>query len=266
MTRSLAPTLLRAPRSESAAAVEPVAPAGHAPPLLEGVSVVLPCLNEAANVAEAVSLASLAARRAALAHEVIVVDDGSTDDTLSIAAGLATADPAVRVIVHEHNLGYGAALRSGIEVARQPWILLTDADLQFDLTQLDDFLPFAADHDVLVGYRLLRRDPLGRRVTAGAWNLLVDRVFGLPVRDVDCAFKLIRRERVAGLELCSTGAMISVELLVRCLADGARLKELGVHHRPRTAGTQSGNNPRVVARAFRELAALRRQLGRASPT
>jgi glycosyltransferase involved in cell wall biosynthesis len=262
MTRSLAPSRLLA-RPAAAAAAAP-GPTQLAAPL-EGVSIVLPCFDEAENVADAVRLASLAAGRAARAHEIIVVDDGSTDDTLAIASALATEDPAVRVVVHTQNLGYGAALRSGIAASREPWILLTDADGQFDLTQLDDFLPFAADHDVLVGHREARQDPLGRRVTARAWNLLVRVVFGLPVRDVDCAFKLVRREQVQDIALVSSGAMISTELLVRCLADGARVKELAVRHRPRTAGRQSGNHPRVIARAFRELAALRRQLGRVAP-
>lgn len=263
MTRSLAPSrLLSRPAASDAATVD-VPPPLVAP--LEGVSVVLPCFDEADNVAEAVRVALLAGRRAAREHEVIVVDDGSTDETLAIASALAGANPEVRVVVHGQNLGYGAALRSGIAVARQPWILLTDADGQFDLTQLDDFLPFASDHDLLVGHRAARQDPLRRRVTAHAWNVLVRIVFGLPVRDVDCAFKLVRRERVQDIALVSSGAMISTELLVRCLADGARLKELAVRHRPRTAGRQSGNDPRVIARAFRELAALRRQLGRVAP-
>jgi glycosyltransferase involved in cell wall biosynthesis len=229
---------------------------------LAGVSIVLPCFDEEGNVAAAVRAASAAGRRAAPAYEVIVVDDGSTDDTLEIATSLAAGNAAVRVIVHERNLGYGAALRSGIAAARQPWILLTDADGQFDLSQLEDFLPFAPDHDLLLGERQERRDPRMRRVTADAWNVLVRVVFGLRVRDVDCAFKLVRRELVAELPLVSSGAMISTELLVRCLGDGARVKQLPVRHRPRASGQQSGNDPRVVLRAFRELWALRRKLGR----
>jgi hypothetical protein len=146
--------------------------------------------------------------------------------------------------------------------ASQPWILLTDADLQFDLTQLEDFLPFAEDNDLLLGRRVRRMDPVGRRAAAGAWNRLVRAVFRLPVRDVDCAFKLIRADYVKDLALTCSGAMISTELVVRCLARGARLRQLGVRHRPRVAGNQSGTNPRVVARAFRELALARRELGR----
>jgi hypothetical protein len=251
-----------APRISAArpAPANDVAP-GADPPPLPGVSIVLPCFDEEENVADAVHAAVLAGRRAAVDHEVIVVDDGSRDRTLEIALALRAQNPAVRVIEHPVNLGYGAALRSGIAAASQPWILLTDADLQFDLTQLEDFLPFAEDHDLILGWRVERMDPLGRRVAAAMWNRLVDLVFGLPVRDVDCAFKLVRSELVKDMPLDASGAMISTELIVRCLAQGARLKQIGVRHRPRQAGSQSGTSPRVVARAFRELVSARRQLG-----
>jgi cellulose synthase/poly-beta-1,6-N-acetylglucosamine synthase-like glycosyltransferase len=249
---------IAAPRAPAPAAL--VGPEAG-PPQLPGVSIVLPCFNEEENVADAVRAALLAGRRAAVDHEVIVVDDGSRDRTLEIALGLREQNPAVRVVNHQVNLGYGAALRSGIAAASQPWILLTDADLQFDLTQLEDFLPFAEDHDLIVGWRVQRMDPLGRRLAAALWNRLVDAVFGLPVRDVDCAFKLVRTELVKDMPLTASGAMISTELIVRCLAAGARLEQIGVRHRPRQAGKQSGTSPRVVARAFLELGSARRQLG-----
>jgi glycosyltransferase involved in cell wall biosynthesis len=236
----------------------PVAPPDTA---LEGVSIVLPCHDEAPNLTAAVKMASEAGRRHALAHEVIVVDDGSRDRTLAIATSLAACDPAVRVVVHPTNQGYGAALRSGIAAARQPWVLLTDADLQLELSELGAFVPLANDHDLIVGYRIERQDPYGRIVAAALWNRLVDGLFHLPVRDVDCAFKLIRRKLLYQLELESDGAAISTELLVGLLGRDARLAEVGVHHRPREAGRQSGTSPRVVARALRELIALRRRVG-----
>ena len=244
-----------------AGAASTTAPDGHAAPLA-GLSIVLPCFNEEDNVVEAVRAAQLAGSRSALAHEVIVVDDGSSDRTRERALALAESDPTVRLIVHDGNRGYGAAVRSGIAAAGRPWTLLTDADLQFDLTQIEDFLPFAADHDLIVGRRVMRMDPFGRRAAAAAWNRLVRAVFGLPVADVDCAFKLVRTELVADLPLTADGAMISTELLVRCLERGARIKQLPVRHRPRVAGAQSGTNPRVVMRAFRELFSARRDLGR----
>lgn len=242
------------------------AAAAPAPSRLPGLSIVLPCFNEEANVADAIRYASAAAEAVALDHEVIVVNDGSTDATAERAAAFADADERVRLVVHAVNRGYGDALRSGLAAARMPWIFLTDADLQFDLRELERFVPLAAEADVLVGRRAQRQDPLVRRANAGAWNWLVRRMFALPVRDVDCAFKLIRAELLDGLELRSHGAMISTELLVRLLARGARLEQRDVQHRPRVAGEQSGASPRVVLRAFRELAWLRGELrGRPSP-
>jgi glycosyltransferase involved in cell wall biosynthesis len=227
---------------------------------LPGLTVVLPCFNEAPNVARAITEATWAAVWNADEHQVIVVDDGSTDGTAQIAANVALNVPNVRVIEHDRNRGYGAALVSGLRAARTPWVLLTDSDLQFDLGQLADFIPLTQEADLVAGWRLDRQDPLHRRVNAAAWNWLVRRTFDVPVRDVDCAFKLIRRDVVDGISLTSSGAMISTELLVRAQANGARIRELGVEHRPRVAGEQSGASPRVVLRAFQELRQLRHEL------
>jgi glycosyltransferase involved in cell wall biosynthesis len=233
-------------------------------PELSGLSVVLPCFNEEANVSQAVRQALEAARLVSARYEVIVVDDGSSDETAELASRLAAIDPDVRVVLHPENCGYGTALRSGIDAARMPWVLLTDADLQFDLRQVEDFLPFTESHDLVVGYRLSRRDSFSRRANAAAWNWLMRRMFALPVHDVDCAFKLIRRGVLEDVELVASGAMISTEMVVKTLQNGARLKELGVHHRPRAAGEQSGASPRVIGRAFLELVQLRGVL-RAQP-
>jgi glycosyltransferase involved in cell wall biosynthesis len=223
---------------------------------LPGISIVLPCFDEAANVAASVHAATHAAERVAVAHEVLVVDDGSSDATAAIAAELAARDPRVRLLRHDGNRGYGQAVRTGIGAARMPWVFLTDADLQFDLGELTAFVEPAAGADLVIGWRIQRCDPLMRRVDAAAWNWLVRRAFGLHVRDVDCAFKLMRRDVVANVELTTGGAMISTELLAKAIAGGARVRQLGVHHRPRVAGEQSGAKPRVVLRAFRELAVL----------
>jgi glycosyltransferase involved in cell wall biosynthesis len=227
---------------------------------LSGLTIVLPCHDEAANVERAIDEATRAARRVADAHEIVIVDDGSRDATWALATARASVDSRVRVLVHPRNRGYGAALRTGFAAARMEWVFLTDADLQFDLNDLDAVLALAPACDLVAGYRLHRADHLHRRLNAAAWNALVRRAFDLPVRDVDCAFKLIRRDVLEHTLLTADGAMVSTELLVRARAAGAEIAELGVTHRPRTAGRSSGANPAVVLRAFRELRALRAQL------
>lgn len=226
---------------------------------LPGVTIVLPCFNESGNIAAAVTEARAAANAAADAFEMVIVDDGSTDGTIELARRIAKSDARVRVLAHERNQGYGAALRTGIAAARMPWLLLTDADLQFDLMQLSELTPLAADYDLILGRRTPRRDPLHRRVYGHTWNWLVRRALELPVRDVDCAFKLARTELLQSLDLRSTGAMISPELVSRSLARAARLVEVDVAHRPRRSGEQSGANPRVILRALSELRSLRLQ-------
>jgi glycosyltransferase involved in cell wall biosynthesis len=229
---------------------------------LASLSIVLPCFNEESNVAEAIRNAVAAAVACSDRYEIIVVDDGSSDDTARVVTGLGV--PHVRLVLHPHNRGYGEALRSGIRAARMDWVLLADADLQFDLRDLADFLPLTASADALWGRRIVRRDTLLRRAYAAAWNRLVRALFALPVRDVDCGFKLIRGSLLRRFELQTTGAMISTELAVQCLAQGARFAEVGVRHRPRTAGDETGGDPRVIARAFGELLRMHRMLRRLS--
>jgi glycosyltransferase involved in cell wall biosynthesis len=221
--------------------------------VLDGVSVVLPAHNEEENLAEAIREALAAAEQVSRRQEVIVVDDGSSDATAALALALKAMDDRVRLVRHEHNRGYGCAIRSGIAAARMDWVLLTDADLQFDLSQLTEFVPHTSEAELVVGYRAQRNDPLMRRLNARGWNALVHLLFHLPVRDVDAAFKLIRRDTLDGVELISTGASIDTELLAKAARNGARIVELPVVHRPRLRGEASGANLHVIVRAFREV-------------
>jgi glycosyltransferase involved in cell wall biosynthesis len=237
----------------------PVAPVS-ATVLLPGISVFLPAHNEEANIERVVQdfvgvLPALAAD-----YEVILVDDGSRDRTGEIADRMAAADPHVRVIHHPTNYGYGGAVVSGIRASRMPYVLLCDGDGQFDAADLKLLAARMTDYDVAAGYRIRRADPLMRRINGKAWTLLVQMLFGLHIRDIDCGFKLFRRKFLDGLELRAHGAMISTEVMALVSRRGARICEVGVNHKPRMAGEQSGNNFAVIARAFRELFGLYREL------
>ncbi|MDM7916267.1 MAG: glycosyltransferase family 2 protein [Candidatus Eisenbacteria bacterium] len=227
---------------------------------LESLSLFYPMYNEEGNIEEAVRRAFDVLPRHAGRFEVILVDDGSRDATGEIAERIAAQDPRVRAVHHPRNLGYGAALQSGIRASRCEWIFYTDGDNQFDLEEIARLLPLRHQAEIVTGYRIDRSDPLHRRVNALLFNLAVRVLFGLRCRDVDCAFKLYRASIFEGMELVSRGAMIDVEILARARKAGARISEVGVHHYPRTAGAQTGAKLSVILRAFRELFRLWRIL------
>lgn len=228
------------------------------------LSIFFPAHNEEANIAETIqkTLAlteRLSRLRRYLSHyEIIVVNDGSKDKTGEIAQSLAAANPSVRVIEHGVNRGYGAALQSGIQGAKEDYIFFTDADLQFDVEEIEKLLKHVDRYDVIIGYRAPRKDPLPRLFFAWGWNRLNRLLFGLKVRDIDCAFKLFRRDLVQNLNLSSTGAMISAEMLIKLKRQGVRIKEVPVTHLPRLHGTPTGAKPSVILRAFQEMVRLYR--------
>jgi len=224
------------------------------------VSIILPAYNEAENIAQAVAEATQIAERLFAAHEILVVDDGSADRTASIVRELGKGDPRVRVITHGRNRGYGEALRTGFLASRLSHVFFTDADLQFDLAELDRFVPYADTVDVVAGYRKNRQDPFVRRMNAYGWNLLVRVLFYVPVRDIDCAFKLFNRRVLDEIDIESVGAMVNTELMVKLGRKGASVVEIGVTHRPRNAGEARGANPKVIATAFKEVMQMRRRL------
>ncbi len=221
------------------------------------LSVVLPAHNESGNIAQAVdaaltALCGLVTLGSLSAWEIIVVDDGSTDDT---ASQIRSRDQdGVRVVQHASNEGYGAALRTGFRAARGDMVFFTDADLQFDAFQIARLLAHVEDYDIVVGYRSPRQDPWMRRANAWAWGRTLSGVFGLDVQDVNCAFKLFHRYVLDAISIESEGAFINAEILLKAKGLGFRMRQVPVSHFARTAGHQSGADPRVVMRAFVEMA------------
>lgn len=239
-----------------------VSPVTRLPPVAHRVSFVLPAFNEEANIVEAITTAVEVGGRLCEDYEVVVVDDGSTDQTAARAEALAAANPRVRVVRHVGNRGYGEALRTGFSHSAMDLVFFTDADNQFDLDELALFLPLIDHVHVVAGYRIIRRDPAGRRVTAKVWNLLVRVLFYVPVRDIDCAFKLFRRDVLDEVEIESVGAMVNTELMVKLGRAGKAVVEVGVNHRPRAAGSARGATPRVVVTALGELVRMYGRLRR----
>jgi glycosyltransferase involved in cell wall biosynthesis len=231
---------------------------------MASISLVLPAYNEAENIEPLVAEAVPALEASADDYEIIVVDDGSSDGTAEVTRRVMEVYPAVRLVEHEVNKGFGAAVFTGFTSATKDWIFYTDADRQFVLSELERFVPYMDQADLIAGYRAPRRDPFLRVFYGKGWSALCTLMFGYTVRDVDCGFKLFRREIIEALasKIESRGATFSIEWLVRAKRAGYRFVELPVSHRPRVAGSQTGANIDVIVRAFRELIRFRLQLWR----
>jgi len=218
------------------------------------ISVVLPAYNEEANIVRTATMAVEVLEGIGTDYEVIVVDDGSRDRTAEVTQALAQRYPAVRLVQHGVNRGYGAALATGFASATKELVFMTDGDAQFDLTELNKLLPLIEQGaDLAIGYRAPRRDPFMRRLNAHGWNLLIRLLFGHVARDVDCAFKLFRRRVLDDVKIQSGGATFSAEFLVRAMRAGYVIREAPVKHLPRVAGRATGARLSVVLRAFGEL-------------
>lgn len=222
------------------------------------LSLFFPAYNEEKNIRQAVEEAFSVLRsiREMDDFEIIVVDDGSADDTKKIAFALTQENPKVRLVSHEKNKGYGKALQSGIQASRFEYIFFTDADLQFYMEDIRKLLLFVPDYDAVIGYRAPRRDPFMRIVNAAGWRVLNRILFGLTIKDIDCAFKLFKSDAVKKIQMTAEGAMFSAEMLVRLRKAGFTIKEVPVRHRRRIYGNPTGASPEVIIKAFLEMARL----------
>lgn len=221
-----------------------------------GMTLFYPCYNEEANVERTTRAAVKAAERLLADYEIVIVNDGSRDRTGEIADRLAAELSHVRAVHNSPNRGYGGALARGFREARKEFVFYTDADGQFDFEELENVLPMLQQYDIVSAYRMNRQDPLHRKLNAKAWGTLVNSLFGIHLRDIDCAFKIYPRRFIEQIEMRSTGALIDTEMLAKARRLGYTIGQIGVHHYPRTAGMQTGANFKVILKAFRELRGL----------
>jgi glycosyltransferase involved in cell wall biosynthesis len=190
-------------------------------------------------------------------YQIIIVNDGSSDRTQKIAEELVAGHKNVELRNHQTNKGYGAALRTGFKSATKELVFYTDGDNQFDIRELSLLIPLIDKYDIISAYRIKRQDPFIRKLNAGMYNIALFLLFGLRIKDVDCAFKLYKRELFDKIEIISEGALVDAEVLIKARKLGYTIGQVGVHHFPRMAGKQTGASPKVILRAFKEILKLR---------
>lgn len=231
---------------------------------MTSLSLSFPAFNEEANIGRTIQDAVRVASGLTDDFEVIVVNDGSRDRTAEVIREYASRYPQVRLVEHPVNLGYGAAVFDGLVAGAKEWAFFSDGDLQFVLDELAKFWALRDQADLIIGYRAPRQDSWMRKLNGWGWTWLTNTLFGYVSRDVDCAFKLIKREAISALGPCiaARGATFSAELLVLAKRMGFRFKELPVTHRSRQAGVQTGAKLRVILRAFGEMLRFRIQMWR----
>ena len=234
---------------------EPLLPPTHPHMFItpRSLSVILPAYNEEALIANTLATVTTTLTNWGCDFEVIVVNDGSKDATGEIVENIATMDSSIRLISHATNKGYGAALVTGFESVSKETAFFMDSDGQFDIHDLARFFPLIEEYDAVLGYRIDRQDTWMRKLNAWGWKHLVRFMFGVHVRDIDCAFKLYRSEFFQSHRLETRGAMINTEILYKLARSGRTSIEVGVRHLPRRAGSATGAKLSVILRALREM-------------
>lgn len=221
------------------------------------VSIFYPCYNDWGTMGSMVLLTVQTAERLGLDYDITLVDDGSDSHTLQLLDIIEANYPAVRIVRHEKNRGYGGALRSGFAAATKEWIFYTDGDAQYDVRELERLIERAGpDLDVVQGYKITRHDPMHRRIIGRVYHWIVKLAFGLRLRDVDCDFRLIRRSVFDRIALVHNSGVICCEMMVKIQRAGFRVAEVPVNHFQRAHGkSQFFNLPRI-ARVAKNLAEL----------
>lgn len=232
-----------------------------------GIALFLPCYNEAENLPAVVGDAVGFLEDLMMPYSIIIVDDGSCDNTTQVCAELISANQNIQVVRHPVNLGYGTALRTGLKIGletRHDWIGFCDADGQFKPSDIQLLIQAAEEQatDVAIGYRVQRADGLHRRLMGRGWHYVSQLALGYSARDVDCGFKVFRRHIVEELlpELIGTYNTLSPELLARISRHGFPMVEVGVNHYPRSSGESQGASVKVIVQSFRNLRTVRNAL------
>ena len=217
-------------------------------PKLSSVSAFFPAYNDAGTIPTMILRALQTLPEVAEDYEVVVINDGSSDDTARVLDDLAQHYERLRVIHRTQPSGYGGVLRGGFAAAAKDWIFYTDGDAQYDARELALLAQAIQDGvDMVNGYKIKRRDPFHRVVIGLAYQYFVKYLFGLKIRDVDCDFRLMRRTIFDEVTLESTTGTITFEMVKKIQDAGYHIVEVPVHHWYRQYGeSQFFNFPRVA--------------------
>lgn len=229
---------------------------------IKELSVFLPAYNEEENIAETILKTVKVLEECTEKYELIIVDDGSKDKTGEIVNKCSLINNNIKLVTHEINGGYGKALRTGFKSCKYDWIAFMDSDGQFDFSELPNFIEKqrGTNADLVIGYYKKRMVSLKRRMSSKLWEFIVWTLLGLKVKDIDCGFKLLRKEVIDSMNLESErGAFISTEFLVKAKSRGYKIVEIPVTHYERKGGKATGADFKVILNSFKDLYKLKKR-------
>ncbi len=228
--------------------------------IVDSISVFFPTYNEEGNIRNTVISARKVLEEISNNWEIIIINDGSTDNSLAISEELSKEDKRIRILSHQKNRGYGASLKSGFYNSKYPWICFTDSDGQFNFSEIKNFFSKQKQEnaDLVIGYYLGRKVSLFTIITSKIWEVIVFLFFGMKVKDTDCGFKLVSKKVIDSIDKLKSerGAFISSELLIKAKKKGFKIAQVGVRHYPRKKGKGTGRDIRVIMKSFIDLIKL----------
>ncbi len=192
--------------------------------------------------------------------EIIIIDDKSPDRTGEIADNLAKQYNFIRVIHHEENMGCGASIKTGFKEAKNDLIFYTDSDNQFEISDIHKLLPYLDEYDIVVGVRQPRADSIFRKIQSRVYNYLVNSLYNVNFKDVNCSFKIFKKCLIEDIELKSKSTFIDAEMMIKCVRKGLKVKEVEISHKPRTSGHATGSSIITILKALFEIIEFRGKL------
>ncbi len=222
---------------------------------VDELSVFFPAYNEEENIKATILQAAKVLKALPIKnYEIIIVDDGSKDKTSQVVQSLIEKDKHIKLVTHNPNKGYGAALKTGFNESKYPWVAFADSDGQFDFAEITRFIDIADQADVICGFRITRADSFLRKVFTFGWKTIALVLLGLTVKDYSCGFKMIKKEAyLATLPLVGEEKVTQIEMLVKMKRQGFKFAEVGVNHYARKFGKQTGANIKVVFKSILDL-------------
>lgn len=221
------------------------------------ISVFFPCYNDAKSIKKLVEQSFIILKNLTRIYEVIVIDDGSTDKSREVLKDLAKTYKTLKLIIHEKNQGYGGALKSGFKAAKYKLVFYTDGDGQYDVKELPILVSLMSkDVNFINGIKLTRSDPTYRVVIGNLYSFLARWLFWLPIVDVDCDFRLIRKDLITKLDLKSNSGSICIELVKKAQRHGGKFRQVSIHHYERKFGNSQFFRPGRILFTFFEFSGL----------